>query len=72
METGNESGNIKKHQSLVQCLLYRHMSDVFCHYSCILLSNGYKTRFMSHVFAFTPVMGFVIICTQCDQLALMW
>ena len=63
MEIGNESGNIKNHQSLVQCLLYRHMSNVFCHYSCILLSNGYKTGFMSHVLC---LMGFVIMCIQCD------
>ena len=49
METGN--GNWKRkweqktHQSLVQCFLH----SVLSHYSCILLSNGYRTGFMSPV-----------------------
>ena len=42
METGNRNGN-KKTQSLVQCFLH----SVLSHYSCILLSNGYRTGFMS-------------------------
>ena len=39
----------KTHQSLVQCFLHGLKSSVFCHYSCILLSNGYMNGFMSHV-----------------------
>ena len=36
------------HQSLVQCFLH----SVLSHYSCILLSNGYMTGFMSHGLSF--------------------
>ena len=36
------------------------MSSVLCHYSCILLSNGYMTGFISLCFAFTLVLCFVI------------
>ena len=43
MEIGN--GNGKTHQSLVQCFLHSVLSQ----YSCILLSNGYRTGFMRHV-----------------------
>ena len=62
METGN--GNWKRkweqntHQSLVQCFLY----SVLSHYSCILLSNGYRTGFIC--FAFTPVLCFVITASS--------
>ena len=38
METGNRNGN--KKQLLVQCFLH----SVLSHYSCILLSNGYRTH----------------------------
>ena len=44
MEIGNGNGN-KKHTSLVQCFLH----TVLSHYSCIVLSNGYMTGFMSPV-----------------------
>ena len=60
METGN--GNWKRkweqkaHQSLVQCFLY----SVVSHYSCILLSNGYRTGFMSPVLCFV-VTAFSVI-----------
>ena len=35
MEIGNKTGN-KKYQSQVQYLLYKLMSSMFCHCSCIL------------------------------------
>ena len=61
MEIGN--GNWKRkweqktHQSLVQCFLH----SVLSHYSCILLSNGYRTAWLyDSCFAFTLVLCFVI------------
>ena len=43
METGNGNGSKKKtHQSLVQCFLHSVVNHVLSHYSCILLSNGYR------------------------------
>ena len=47
METGNGNWKWKweqkkTHQSLVQCFLHSVVNHVLSHYSCILLSNGYR------------------------------
>ena len=56
MEIGNGNGNKKTHLSMVQ----RFLHSVLSHYSCILVSNGYRTGFMSHVLCLTLVLCFVI------------
>ena len=62
METGNGNWKLKwelkTHQSLVQCFLH----SVFTHYSCILLSNGYRTGFMSHVLC---LYSCTVLCDYC-------
>ena len=58
MEIGNGNGNKTRTKSLVQCFLY----SVLSHYSCTLLSNGYRTGFIC--FASTPVLCFVITASS--------
>ena len=62
MEIGN--GNWKQkweqetHQSQVQYFLHRVLSR----YSCILLSNGYRTGVMSHVYC---LYSCTVLCDYC-------
>ena len=70
METGNGNWKWKQeqkktHQSLVLCLLH----IVLGHYSCILLSNGYRTGFTSHVLW---LYSCTVLCDDCFWVALMW
>ena len=58
IETGNGNWKWKwEDQSLVQCFLH----SVLSHYYCILLSNGYRTGFMSHVL---PLLC-TVLCDYC-------
>ena len=58
METGNGKWKWKwerkMHRSLVQCFLH----SVLSHYSCIELSNGYRTGFMSRALP-------LLLCDYC-------
>ena len=65
METGNGNWKWKLETEMgtknapITGAMFLH--SVLSHYSSILLSNGYRTGFMSHMcFAFTPVLCFVI------------
>ena len=55
----------KKHQSLVQCFLH----SVLSHYSCIVLTNGYRTGFMSHVLC---LFSCTVLCDYSFLVVLMW
>ena len=60
METGNGNWKQKWEQKNAPINGAMFLHSVLSHYSCILLSNGYRTGFYESCFAFTPVLCFVI------------